>query len=77
MLGCKRAEGDLGTARVVHVEEAESGLRFLQPGNPRVQTYVARAESFWAHARLVEHARNCCIYGPPVEPSLPRLRTLN
>ena len=76
LLGCKRLEGDLGTARVVHVGDAESGLRFVQPGNPRLQSFLARAESAWAGARRIEHARNCCIYGPPIEPVAPILRAL-
>jgi hypothetical protein len=77
LLGCKRMEGDLGTARVVHVNDAESGLRFTDPGNPRLQSFLAKVESAWAAARHIEHARNCCIYGPPVEPVAPRIRSLN
>lgn len=77
LLGCKRLEGDLGTARVVHVNDAELGLRFTDPGNPRLQNFLARAESAWTAARHIEHAHNCCIYGPPVEPVAPRIRSLN
>ncbi|HTO96515.1 MAG TPA: hypothetical protein VMK66_05670 [Myxococcales bacterium] len=77
LFGCKRMDGDLGTARVVHVNDKESGLRFTEPGNPRLQAFLAKVESAWTSARHVEHARNCCIYGPPVEPVAPRIRTLN
>ncbi len=77
LLGCKRMEGELGTARVVHVHGAESGLRFVDAENPRRQSLLSKAESAWTAARHIEHARNCCIYGPPVEPAAPRIRTLN
>ncbi|MGZ6124873.1 MAG: hypothetical protein ACXWLR_07925, partial [Myxococcales bacterium] len=60
LLGCRRLEGDLGTARVVHVHGAESGLRFDDPRNPRLQSFLARVESTWTAARHIEHARNCC-----------------
>jgi hypothetical protein len=76
LLGCKRLEGDLGTARVVHMHDTESGLRFTEPGNPRLQNFLARAEAAWTAARHVEHARNCCVFGPPVEPAAPRIRSL-
>jgi hypothetical protein len=76
LLGCKRLEGDLGTARVVHVNGPESGLRFTEAGNPRLQSFLAKAEFAWAGARHIEHARNCCISGPPVEPQAPRIRSL-
>lgn len=76
LLGCKRLEGDLGTARVIHAHDAESGLRFDDAANPRVQNFLTRVESAWAAARHIEHARNCCIFGPPVEPAAPRIRSL-
>jgi hypothetical protein len=75
LLGCKRLEGDLGIARVIHGQDAESGLRFDEPGNPRVQNFLTRAEAAWAAARHIEHPRNCCILGPPVEPAAPRIRS--
>jgi PilZ domain len=77
LLGCKRTDGDLGTARVVHVHDAESGLRFTDPGNPRLESFLQKVETAWTAARHIEHARNCCIYGPPVEPATPRVRSLN
>jgi hypothetical protein len=77
LLGSKRTDGDLGTARVVHVHDAESGLRFNDPGNPRLEAFLAKVESAWTAARHVEHARNCCLFGPPVEPAAPRIRSLN
>lgn len=77
LLGCKRLEGDLGTARVIHVRDTESGLQFTEPGNSRLQSFLARAEAAWNAARHIEHARNCCIFGPPVEPAAPRIRSIN
>jgi hypothetical protein len=77
LFGCKRLDGELGSARVVHVKDRESGLRFTDPGNPRVMSFLSKVETAWNSARHVEHARNCCIYGPPVEPVAPRIRTLN
>ena len=77
LLGFKRVEGDLGEARVVHVGGGESGLRFVERGNPRVLGFLARAESAWAGARRVEHPRNCCVYGPPVEPATPKLHAFS
>ena len=74
LMGFRRLDGDLGEARVVHTENGESGLRFLERDNPRVLTFVSKAEAAWAGARRVEHARNCCVYGPPVEPAAPRVR---
>ncbi len=73
LLGCKRLEGDLGAARVIHLDGRESGLRFVEPGNLRVQSFLSKVEAEWHRARRIEHPRNCCIYGPPLEPAAPAL----
>jgi hypothetical protein len=74
VLGAPIAHAALGGARVLRVDGQEAGLRFLHANNPSVLRLLAKLREEWDKAVQLEHAKECCRHGIPIEPSLPKLR---
>ncbi|HEY2030949.1 MAG TPA: PilZ domain-containing protein [Myxococcales bacterium] len=74
LLGAPVAHADLGCARVLRVQGQEAGLRFANRGSAPVLRLLTRLREEWDKAVQLEHAKECCKHGIPIEPSLPKLR---
>lgn len=74
LLGAPIAQADLGDARVLRVQGQEAGLRFVNRGSPSVLRLLTKLREEWDKAVQLEHAKECCKHGVPIEPSLPKLR---
>jgi len=74
LLGASVAHASLGGARVLRVEGQEAGLRFVNRATPAVLRLLTKLREEWGKALQLEHAKDCCKHGIPIEPSLPKLR---